>query len=516
MGARFIKGLSGAALLAAVAFFGSTLAAQERGERSSPFVDPSSGSDPFDGGVSSDAGPQTDPSLGADPFEDGGWAPRPAPSSSAPASSSQTVAVPEGPPRTRAIAEALPPSPAPTPLLTGTSLRESAAREDELVFRFAHGTLRLLLLVQPQLSWEFFNAAGSPNAGADGVLPTGVDANATYAQQPAPLGPDGTTTNRGTFRLRRARVGFELTTRSIFGARVEIDPNLADRENPVSGTIVRRLELVASAKNDARRFEVGAGVFDVPFSRDLAEAHGARIFVARTYGTRAMFPEDADMGVRLRRTYFPLGFDVQLALMNGVTVGEPSFGRAPDLNKTKDASARIAIDLSRFEVGAGGYVGQGQAVDAAASRVQQRVRAAISIDALFRMRLARSLRETRLSGEVVVGRNMDRGVLTPFATMLPADPTVSLPNFDPRNAWIRLEQDFRLGTIGVRYDAYTPDSSEAENSRHTLSAAVARSLSRNTRLMLEYDHVIDQIHAPTSPTRAKLVEVLSIMAQLRY
>jgi hypothetical protein len=316
--------------------------------------------------------------------------------------------------------------------------------------------------------------------------------------------------------LRRARIGLDLATRAWVGAVVEIDPNLADRENPASGTIVRRLEVVAGERDRRRRFEVGAGVFDVPFSRDLEEPHGARIFVDRAFGTRAMFPEDADMGLRVRRTYAPLGLDVSLAVLNGVTAGEPSFGRAPDLNKTKDASGRIAIDLSRFAVGLGGYVGQGQAVDPTSLRVQQRPRAAIAIDALFRARLARVLRESRLSGEVVVGRNMDRGVATPFVATLPADPSVNLPNFDPRSAWIRLEQDFRGGTIGVRYDVYTPDSSEPDDSRHALSAAVARALTRNARLMLEYDHAIDRIHAPGTASRVRLVDTLSLMAQLRY
>lgn len=502
MGARFIQVVVGAALCAAAALVSVTLAAQERsGVPAKPaqaFDDPARGIDPFDGGLPAAGGATTDPSLGTDPFEDGGWVPRPAPSvepAGAPAAAST--------PTPRNVIERMP---------STADLRDSATREDDLVVRSSHGTLRLLLLIQPQLAWEFFNAAASPNARGDATLPEGVGANATLGKA------DGTTTNRGTFRLRRARIGFEVTTRSVFGARVEIDPNLADLENPASGTIVRRLELVAAVKTESHRFEFGAGVFDVPFNRDLAEAHGDRIFVARTFGTRAMFPEDADMGLRVRRKYLQVGLDVQLALLNGVTVGEPSFGRAPDLNKTKDASARIAIDLSRFEIGIGGYAGQGQAIDAASLRVQQRVRAAISIDALFRVRLARGLRDTRLSGEVVVGRNMDRGILTPYANLLPADPDVNLPNFDPRNAWIRLEQDFRMGTVGVRYDAYTPNSSALDNSRHTVAFAVARAMSRNTRLMLEYDHTIDQIHArgSTDATRIKLVDALSLMAQLRY
>ncbi len=456
------------------------------------------GGAPTDAAAAPTAPREIDPALGPDPFT------RPA-TSAAPSPDDAGTPVPI----------AAPPTPPPRePGITPQRERDEGRRhdrdDDALVFRSVHGSLRLLVLLQPQLAWDFANAAASPNAAADGSLADGVSANATTGR------PDRSTTNRGTFRLRRARVGF-LVTRGIANAAVEVDPNLADRENPASGSVVRRLEVLLADPARKPRWEIGAGVFDVPFSRDLAEPHGKRIFVDRAYGTRAMFPDDADMGVRVRRAYPVLGFDVQLALLNGVTLGEPTFGRAPDLNKTKDGSFRMALARPRFEVGLGGYVGQGQAVDPVGLRVQQRPRAALAIDALFRIPFFRARgSETRLSGEVVVGRNMDRGVASPFVNALAPVAGTSLPNFDPRSAWIRLEQDFRGGTVGVRYDVYTPESGAEDDSRHTIAAAVARAVTKNVRVMLEYDHVIDRVHAPDTPAPVKLVDRLSAMVQLAY
>lgn len=429
-----------------------------------------------------------DPSLGPDPFVDAGAPP----------------------------ATVLPTPPAvdlsPWSRPSGCTRPGDDDAEDEgLSFGGHHAKVRVTMLLQPQLAWEIFDASSTPNAGPDGTLPQGVLPNTTLGRG------DGSTTNRATFRLRRARLGLTLRTSSPFGAVFEIDPNLADRENPASGTIARRIELMASTRERVPRYEVGAGLFPVPFSRDLAEPHAARIFVERAWGTRAMFPEDADMGVRFRRRVPSVGLTVDLAVVNGVAVGEPTFGRTPDLNKTKDVTARVALDLKRFEVGIGGYGGQGQVVNAQTFRVQQRPRAALVIDALFRGRVSRNFPETRISGEVVVGRNMDRGVAYPFLLALPADGP-GLPNFDPRSAWLRLEQDLRALTLGIRYDTYTPDASEPDDSRHTFAVALARNMGRVARVVLEFDHVLDRTHAPSSPAPAstRQSEVLSLMGQFSY
>jgi hypothetical protein len=488
------------------------------------FTDPSAGHDPFaaDGGGASapdSAAPKVDPSLGPDPFSDAGATPSSNPPSASPPSTSAPSSVPLAPPLAERIGDGPTPHVPPHRTVWERQPREEGVERDEdpdaITFGNRHARVRLLLLLQPQLIWEFFNRAASPNLQPDGTLPAGVGPNSTMGQ------PDRTTTNRGTFRLRRARIGLELTTDTPFGAAIEIDPNLADRSNPASGTIARRLEMIAGGGRRGARTEVGAGLFRIPFSRDIAEPHGSRIFAERAFGTRAMFPEDSDMGIRLLREIVPLGLSFQLAVLNGVTVGEPSFGRAPDLNKTKDVSGRVAVklngnDRTGFEAGLGGYGGQGQAIDPVNLRVQQRSRAALVLDALFRIHFSPEAPETRLLGEVVIGRNMDRGVQYPFVIALPPDPHVSLPNFDSRSAWIRLEQDFARATVGFRYDAYTPDATEPDDSRHTLAFAAARNIGNHARVTLEFDHVIDQVHPPGVEMRTKLIEVLSLMGQLRY
>lgn len=518
--ATLLFAFAGSLALTEPAAHGQT--ARSAPDAAAPFPDPAAGRDPFgDAGALPTPAPGSvdpDPAIGTDPF-----GARPAAEARPRIAPILPTGVEGAEPRTEPAARDGSENEAPgsgrspnsaderRPATVFHEERGDRDSDDDLTIRLSHrGSLRLLLLLQPQLAWEFYNTAASPNLAANGALPANVGANATLGRS------DGSTTNHGSFRLRRARLGFELTVLSAFGALVELDPNLADRENPASGTMVRQLEMTIHDRSESGLWEAGAGVFYVPFSRDLAEPHGSRIFVERAFGTKSMFPEDADMGVRLRRKFFASGLDVQLAVLNGVTVGEPTFGRAPDLNKTKDVSGRISIDRARFSAGIGGYVGQGQAVDPASLRVQQRPRGALCIDALFRMRLAPFLRETRLSGEVVVARNMDRGLYAPFVATLPTDPNASLPNFDPRSVWVRLEQDIGRVTLGVRYDNYTPDGSELADSRNTIAAAAAHNLTRHARVLLEFDHIMDQVHPSGLPSRMRLTEALSLMGQLRY
>ncbi|MFO0674092.1 MAG: hypothetical protein U0235_31500 [Polyangiaceae bacterium] len=55
----------------------------------------------------------------------------------------------------------------------------------------------------------------------------------------------------------------------------------------------------------------------------------------------------------------------------------------------------------------------------------------------------------------------------------------------------------------MRYDAQHAGEGAEDDSRHTIAAAVARAVTKNVRVALEYDHVIDRVHAPDAPAPAE-------------
>jgi len=101
--------------------------------------------------------------------------------------------------------------------------------------------LKMTGFVQPQLVFQTFNAAGSPNAGATG-LPAGIGSNDVIAKA------DGTTTNANFFRLRRARLKTEYMPTDFAKFVFEIDPGPVGGPAPGVGTIARNVEAVGIAK----------------------------------------------------------------------------------------------------------------------------------------------------------------------------------------------------------------------------------------------------------------------------
>ncbi len=98
--------------------------------------------------------------------------------------------------------------------------------------------LKPSLLLQPQLIWNFYNAAASPNA-SNGLLPPGVGSNDVTAT------PNGGTTNPDFFRLRRARLKLDFLPSEYARFVFEIDPIPRDPTIPGSGTIAREIEAIA-------------------------------------------------------------------------------------------------------------------------------------------------------------------------------------------------------------------------------------------------------------------------------
>ncbi len=382
--------------------------------------------------------------------------------------------------------------------------------------------LKPSLLLQPQLIWNFFNAAASPNA-TNGVLPPGVGSNDVTAT------PTGNTTNPDFFRLRRARLKLDFLPSEFARFVVEIEPIPRDPTIPGSGTIARQIEAIARFPvSHALAFDVGAGSFEVPFGGEWREHHGDRPFIERSYFQQNMFPGDFDLGAHVSMA--SRHFDAELALINGRTFGELDQGGNLDLNRAKDGVATARFNVAGFEAGLSGYLGEGQLVDGANLRFKQFVRAAADLDLSYTRRNRLGL--FRAFGEFVYGTNMDRGVLSPGnLPTIPADLTQEVQSRDEIGLLVRFDADFGPWvTLGLRYDLYMPDVNLVNDDRNTFGAVCALKLVRDVQgptlfgneriaprvqVNFEYDHAIDRIR-PSGPVPAtKEIDTLSLVLQGR-
>ena len=213
-----------------------------------------------------------------------------------------------------------------------------------------------------------------------------------------------------------------------------------------------------------------------------------------------MMPGEYDTGARAAATLFHSHLHVTYALVNGVMEGESSFTVVPDLNKGKDSVGRINWDFGPADIGVSGYAGQGQVVDPSA-RCASRTSAATP--STWRPAITRSSRARSAGrgvyGEVVLGTNMDRGVMY-GATRAPDHPHTDrrrrdqpprAEHLDPRRAG--------LSPAGPRSACGTTSTRPIAPSRTTGATPTASSawshFTRGLQLMAEYDHAIDNVHA---------------------
>ena len=352
--------------------------------------------------------------------------------------------------------------------------------------------LKLMGYVQLQYLLESNNAAASPNrAPSTGTLPQGISSNDVTARA------DGTTTNTNRFRLRRTRFGATYETRAM-RVLLQIDPLPSGGPASTQATIARNAEVTGIARwTDDVRTEFTAGLFTVPLRLELEELSLFRPFIERTWASLNLFPSERDLGVHAKTFAFDDSLTVDVGIVNGQRLGEPTFVAQPDLNGSKDFFASITTKRNRFlEMSVAGYVGRGQTVDTALLRVKNYGRAALNIGFRFGYRLVPSLGETRLMAEFLSGSNMDTGVVYAFAR--PAVPTVlsdDVKSLGERAVYVRVEQDLtRWGIAGVRYDTYTTNAEESNNARDTYTFMLGARFNKYLRLINELAYAIDNIH----------------------
>ncbi len=378
---------------------------------------------------------------------------------------------------------------------------------------------RLHGYIQPQLVWQSFNAAASPNNAGSG-LPAGIASNDVIAR-PDPTTGAGITTNPDYFRVRRARLITEFMPSDYARFVMEIEPIPAGAPSGGLGTIAREVEaegIVPWTKDIQTEF--GVGIFRVPFGFEMLEPDVNRAFIEHSWGEQNMFPGEYDTGARaytrLRRR-----LTVQLAVLNGIMLGEKTFALWPDLNKGKDLTARVNYNFGPVDVGLSGYYGQGQIVDPVGLRFKQFPRGAGNLELKLHRTFLRRLGQTRVFAEATFARNMDRGVYYGLGVGTPDFPSDvvggGIVDKDERNTWIRIEQDLtEWFTVGLRYDFYTPDAAQENDGRSTYSGVAVVHFTKGLQWMLEFDHAIDNVHVPGTTPPSKQIETLSNVVQARF
>jgi hypothetical protein len=369
--------------------------------------------------------------------------------------------------------------------------------------------------IQPQLLIQSYNTAASPNV-VGGSLPAGVSANGTIAKS------NGSTTNGDYFRLRRARLKTEFMptegTRLVF----EFDPTPAGGTVGGTGTIARQVEAQGIARwSPFVTTEFAAGIFKIPFGFEVLQTDADRPFIERSWGEQNMTPGEFDTGARAYTTWAKdrRSFGLQVAIVNGQTEGEPGFSLDPDLNRSKDLVGRTFFDFGDWvEIGASGYYGEGQNVNAMNLEFKQFVRWAGNGELNLRHTFSESVGATKIFSEVTFAQNMDRGVHYGFAVpAIPTPFTANVVNLKERSVWVRLEQDFsKWVTLGGRWDEYTPDTSLASNARDTFAVVGVIHFTPWLQTMIEYDHAIDHVHPSGAPAPDKVIDSASGVLQARF
>ncbi len=171
----------------------------------------------------------------------------------------------------------------------------------------------------------------------------------------------GANLNQDTFVVRRARLGVARTWTHA-GFAFELDANT------VAGATIslRRAEASvhwpSATAGAPPLIALTGGLTDIPFGRELAESSQHRLFMERTTSSRALFPGEADIGVRAHGAYRQ--FRYAAAVLAGEPINDQTGANRSDPNAAKDFLGRVGAEVtpSAGLVIAGGVsviVGQG-------------------------------------------------------------------------------------------------------------------------------------------------------------
>jgi hypothetical protein len=324
--------------------------------------------------------------------------------------------------------------------------------------------------------------------------------------------------NENRFELRRARLTTEIQ-RGFFRAFASFEAN--SLSSPPLRVQAAEVALRYPLDSDTPQLLAAGGLFLIPFGFSVLEPDNERLFFEPSVWVNAFFPGRRDLGARIEGQYRFLHGTV--AVMNG----EPSLSAFPvhDPNAAKDVVARVtasgtvarAVKVSAggsLLLGTGFHRGRRQTKDtlvwrddnedgvvqsaeiqaiagSAAEASRNFARFGIGADILVSAQLP-LLGQLDVMGEIVFGKNLDRGVL-------PADPwSVGRSLRELGYVLSVTQQVTRHAEVGVRYDYYDPDFDANEREGVALVpidaayGTVAISAAWRTfdpgRIVLEYDH----------------------------
>jgi hypothetical protein len=340
------------------------------------------------------------------------------------------------------------------------------------------------------------------------------------------LGQGGVPLNKDRFLLRRARVRVDGEYKYA-ALQLEVDGNT------IRGPQMRVQHAFGTIKLPGKEpsLPIAAatvGLFDAPFGYELVEWPRARWFLERTTASQAFFPSEPDLGVRLHGNLAFVRWDV--AAMNGEPIDERVGFPGLTPRAAKDVYFRVGVETKpRDDLAASGHVsaltGRGfhpgtdatkatiqwkdqnedgaiQPVElsgvpaVAATPSQTYERWAVGADA--QARLTTRLGTSMLYGEVVVAKNLDRGLFV-------ADPIVTGIDSRELGFYVGFVQEItRFTAVGFRWDRYDPNAdffdkrggkliptSQAIDSFSPLAALRLPdpSIGDRARLLFEYDIV---------------------------
>lgn len=342
------------------------------------------------------------------------------------------------------------------------------------------------------------------------------------------LAVGGQPLNQNRFLLRRGRLKVESKYRYA-EFLLELDANTV--RGPSAGVHRAEASMVyrgaGAADDKSPLVALSAGVLVPSFGRELKESSRARPFMERSTASRAFFPSEPDVGVRLAGT---LGFfNYGVAVVNGEPAGQPAGFPLRDPNAAKDVIVRLGAlaEVSSVVKAAGGVSmlngtstlrgtdgskaivtwndlnedGQINNVElsttpgSAPSRSSNFKHWAVGADLDFGIKTP--LGQTELLAELVVASNLDRSSFI-------SDPLTSGHDERQLGYNVALLQDItRYALLGFRYDYYDPRADVFTNkngkvvptkaSVKTFSPLVGARLPHNMKIYGQWDIVKDHL-----------------------
>ncbi len=398
-----------------------------------------------------------------------------------------------------------------------------------------------LVGVSPGLARADGGAAPSTTAGASLIL-TGAAADPTqglvlsgYSQgqyeshqdSEDQVRPGGAPENQDRFVLRRARLKLEREW-AWSSFLLELDGNTVN--GPAVSIHHAEPSLVYRGENAASlppMIKATVGLFDVPFGHELVESPRARFFAERSLASRAFFPSEPDLGLRLSGA---LGwFRYALAVTNGEPAGVKDGYTLRDPNAAKDLVLRVGgvanpapgtkiqfgtsvLKGKGFYRGAdptknglvwrdfneNGQIDNGELVASAGlTGVPSQSFDRWALGADMRIEFETRLGLTTLFGEVTFASNLDRGLYV-------ADPIATSVDAREIGYVVGLQQELgKYAVVGLRTDYYDPNADLFDRQGgklvpyrqtvRTFSPMLALVLPGRARVVVQYDAIRDSM-----------------------